>query len=643
MWKSIGPICAMILVAAVSMSGSGQESVDIVLQRADKAALSEADAVILLDAGRTKVLSDGRIEYVSHKQILLRSWEAIDTYGQVDLSYDEDLEEFALIYGRTLQPSGEVAELDDAGIRISSYAEGGGEEAYSELKTVTLSMPALRPGVVIDYEYTIAEEAAMIENQFYDRWWFEWSDPVQASEYVLDVPKAFELSWRISGRTVEPEIQSSSDRIEYWFRVEDVEPLRSEIGMPSLAALQSFVAVSSIVSWNEIVAWWWDLAEEKMVPDATIDATATALTADTVTDEERISRLFDFVAREIRYVSLLLGSSGYDPRPAADTLATRYGDCKDQAMLLIALLRSVGIDAYPVLISAEAGYDVDWSDPPSPAPFGHVIVAVVRSDGDRQFLDPTCSLCTAAYTDGYIRGRTALLISPNPDQFLAQIDTGKPESSESIADCTLIGSLSDDGLLGLEADVVASGDVDIDYRSTFLYYRPSEREELFKILANVSLPQCRMLGYDCSDLEDTHTPVAYSVRYEKENAVRRIGGGLGLLLLPYGPAYPFPEDYSGTVVHERRSYPLLTYAEQIVHTGRIDVGDLTVAELPSDVVTENRVGCFEAHYAMEETTIVYERNLRIDVTEVLPEEYPLYQDLIETMLEDAEAPALLKL
>jgi len=636
-------IVAAVAICILGVTRLSQDPIELVLERVERASGSAAsDAVVLLDAGRTIVHPDGRREYVGHEQTLLLTWEAIDAYGQVEIPYSEDLEEFTLVYGRTILPSGEVVELDEAGIRVSSYAEGGGETAYSELKTVTLSMPALRPGVVIDYEYVLRDEVAVIDGEFFDYWYFEWWDPVQLSEYVLDVPNDLDFEWRVGRRALEPEIQSSSERTVYTFRVEDVEPLQYEVGMPSELAVESFVAVSSVETWEDLAAWWWELAEGKTTVWPEITAEAAALTADAGTDEERISRLYDFVAREVRYVALRLGASGYEPRPAADTLATRYGDCKDQAVLLVALLDSVGIEAYPVLISYEPGYDIDWSIPPSPLPFDHVVVAIPILGGGWRFLDPTCSLCTAELTDVLLRGCRGLVVSDDPSQLGARVDTGAPVASDSVVRCTLTGSLGSNDLLALSAAIESSGEMDIQYRDVLLYYRPSERADLFAALVDYAIPQAYLIDYDHSDLDDTQTPVTVALDLEKERAVRWISGGLGLLSLPYGPAFPFPDDFAGDIVLSERTYPLLTLVMRIELIARIDLIDRGVSELPEDVSVENEVGTFAATYGIDGRSIVYERTLQIDLPVVSPEQYPLYQDLIRAMVEDAEALAVLE-
>ena len=636
------PKKVILMVWLVSLLASaaavGQDSVELVLDRVARASDGVAsEAVVLVDAGRTTVHPDGRAEYLSHVQILLLTWEAIDAYGQIEIPYSEDLEDFELLYGRTILPSGEVVDLDEAGIRISSRAEGGGEEAYSELKTVTLSMPSLRPGAVIDYAFTLAEETPVIEGEFFDQWLFEWYEPVQLSEYVLDVPADIDFRWVVGGRTIEPEIQSGSGRIVYTFRVEGIEPIEYEIDMPSPLAINSHVTASSIASWDDVASWWWNLVREKLAPIDELASLAAEWTEGAATDDERISSLFDFVAREVRYVSLHLFASGYEPRPAQDTLATRYGDCKDQAVLLVSLLNSVGIEAYPVLIGMEPGDRLDWFAPPSPISFDHAIVAVPDEAGGWRFLDPTCSFCTSEFTDEAIRDRFALLVSEDPAAVGAQVYTGASDASESIVRCELAGTLDDEGLLSLRADTTTSGDYDIAYRSVLTYYRPSERRDLFAWLADLAMSQSRLIDSEYSDLEDNHVPVTVRIDLEKTRAVQWISGGIGLMALPYGPAFPFVDDFAEAVVAPERTHPLLTMVSQIEHAGRIDVGPLTIRELPEAVSVTNDVGHFRSQYALKGTEIVYERVLRIDVAEVPPEQYAQYRELIGAMLEDAEA------
>jgi transglutaminase-like putative cysteine protease len=639
----LGIVLCLAIAAIGCLSAASQESVDVILERIEQASeLISSNAVVLLDYGESIVNLDGTISATIHEQILLLNWEAVETYGQVNFSYSENREDFALLYGRTILPDGEIVELDDSGVIRSSYSEGGGAEAFSEVKTLTLQLPSLRPGVVIDYSYRVTQEVPDLEEEFFDQWYFEWWEPVLQSAYILDVPTQFEFEWYVANRSLVPAIQTSSERTRYTFSAAAIPAFDSEVGMPSRIALASHVIASSIDSWETISSWWWGLARSKWEGTDEIVAMADELTSDTDSDDERIARLYDYVARQVRYVSLGFGTSGYEPRFAHETLATQYGDCKDQTILLIALLSCVGIEAYPALTNLEVGYNVDWSEPPSPFVFDHVIVAIPVAGVGWRYLDPTCSLCTATSNDGLLAGRNALLAIKAPAATEVKVLIPPLEPQETMVQCTLFGEVTSENVLELRADVETSGDHDIGQRDLFLYYRPSERDALFTAIVDFSLPQASLVDFSYSDLDDLYTPLSYQVQYEKERAVRWISGGTGLLSLPYGASIPLPEDYAEFVLHEQREYPLIVGSERIGLDASIELGDLLVRELPEDVVVENALGSFRASYTLDGSTLSYERILQIEVTQVSPDEFDLYRDIIMSMLEDAEAIAVLE-
>ena len=68
------------------------------------------------------------------------------------------------------------------------------------------------------------------------------------------------------------------------------------------------------------------------------------------TDRDKIAAIQEFVLRSTRYVALEFGIYSYKPYPVAQTFARRFGDCKDKASLMIAMLREAGIDAELALV-----------------------------------------------------------------------------------------------------------------------------------------------------------------------------------------------------------------------------------------------------------------------------------------------------
>src|SRR5204863_9985828 len=125
--------------------------------------------------------------------------------------------------------------------------------------------------------------------------------------------------------------------------------------------------------WAEVGDWYHELERERTTPDEKIRTKAAELVRGRNTDQEKIQALYEFVAKNFRYVSLSLGQGRYQPHAAADVMANQYGDCKDKHTLLSSMLVAAGLRAYPALMNS--GRKID-ADVPSPGQFDHVITAV---------------------------------------------------------------------------------------------------------------------------------------------------------------------------------------------------------------------------------------------------------------------------
>jgi len=623
-------LLALGTVTAAGLTALCEDPVSLVLERVERANETyPSGSVYLVDSGRVSVSADGRHTLRAHVQILLRGVTAIASYGEVSIDYFESMHDVTVVYARTILPTGEVIELTDADMHVtqpSSKALGVGETCAT---TLTLSMPSLASGAVIDYEYVRADKPNAFMDGFDVLWTFEHWDPVQLSEFVLDVPRGIDCHWTAHGRTIAPDIQSDSSRTVYTFRAVDVPGVTEEVRMPSLRAVSSYVVASSFASWEEVATAWWTWIERKLDTGPEIAAKARELIAGTPSEAAIVSRLFDFVAGEIRYDLIATGAFSFEPRPALDTLATRSGDCKDQSVLLLSLLRCAGVDAYPVLANTDTGYHVDWSATPSTTQFDHVIVGVPDPGGGWRLLDPTCAACTSNYALSGLRGRRWLLASPNPAEFGVHVETPPPSASESLTRCTMTGSLSEGGDLNGEALVQMTGDTDVVYRTILLAVEETDctLDEVFPALL-YGTPYYEVLDYKLSDLADTHEPLGYRLSFRASEFTDDIVGREYLHFFAYGPTFTCVPCLEKTTPRVKREHPLLTDVSQYELRALVDLGDRAVAELPEDVHVENAVGAFRATYSLTGSTLVYTRILRIDVSEVTPNEYLLYAEIV---------------
>jgi hypothetical protein len=202
-------------------------------------------------------------------------------------------------------------------------------------------------------------------------------------------------------------------------------------------------------------------------------------------------------------------------------------------------------------------------------------------------------------------------------------------------------TLSPRGDLTATASISTGGYNSLWYRSLLLSYRPDERRKIFEQLLSYVVPGARLLAFEHSDLEDTHLPVEITEEFEKEGFAQK-AGNITLFSVPYPAQLPLPDHFADTVGQMERIHPLLTWL------GRLDVHvEITVPEgmkvqLPQDVSAENAVGLFASEYALTgEGKITVTRVLQINTAEVSPEDYPLYKELINALIQDSQAMVVL--
>ena len=130
------------------------------------------------------------------------------------------------------------------------------------------------------------------------------------------------------------------------------------------------IQLTTFVSWEQIGRWYAGLEKDRRAPSPEVRAKADELTKGLNNDLDKVQALYDFVAKNFRYVSLSLGVGRYQPHAAGDVLHNQYGDCKDKHTLLASLLEAEGMHASSVLINSSRKLDPDV---PSPSQFDHVI------------------------------------------------------------------------------------------------------------------------------------------------------------------------------------------------------------------------------------------------------------------------------
>jgi hypothetical protein len=281
-----------------------------------------------------------------------------------------------------LLPSGK--EIEYAKDRVLDVAITNDKTPYDEERAKMIECdPDAPPGSVFAYE-AIEEEATIFTTHPY---LFQESDPVLLSRFVLSLPAGWEARGTVFNHAdVQPKVDGNtftwelrdlpwiSDDEEYSPRFFAVAPRLGVTYFPTNAAKPELVPLKD---WQSVSAWQAGFADPPAEATPSIHAKSDELISQAKTEIDKIRAIAAFV-QQTNYVSVdlnVMHGGGYTPRLASQVLAKNYGDCKDKAALMRALLKAAGIDSYEVVIHAGDRQFVrpEW---PSPMQFNHAIVAV---------------------------------------------------------------------------------------------------------------------------------------------------------------------------------------------------------------------------------------------------------------------------
>lgn len=344
---------------------------------------SGSDAVALLRYGSIEIT--GKDAFVERERGAIRILRSGGSERAIAVAeYRTDGGKVRSLKAWIVSPSGVARQIPGKEAVDVSRA---GEDMVSESRARSLSGESdAVPGATFAWESEVERRSAF--GQF--QWYFQDDLPTVRSDFAFrPLPEWSVRSTVLNGDSLPPAI---ADGWWTWNR-SGLPPIRNEAYSPPFASLASRLAINatpppgspegamrSFARWEEVAGWLHQASAANGAATPAIAAKAEAVTAGATTTARKIRAIAAY-CQSLNYVSIQMGLSrggGYIPHAAEDVMRKGYGDCKDKANLMRAMLGAVGIESYLCGISAfDPGYAREsW---PTPGQFDHCIIAV-RSD-----------------------------------------------------------------------------------------------------------------------------------------------------------------------------------------------------------------------------------------------------------------------
>jgi transglutaminase-like putative cysteine protease len=643
----------LLCLTAISVSAAGDDVPTWVQQAASmKYPTYDKDvpAVVLVSEGIKSVDADGRVSEVRNFAVRILSREGRE-YAFARVGYVPDVGKVKELHAWLIRAGGEVKRY---GKDDTVDVAGAPNDVYNEYRSKGISASNdADAGTVFAYSYTLEDRSVFSQ----DDWAFQSGIPVISSRYVLSLP----VGWRAESVTFNhAPIQPSVSGSTYTWELSNLQPISDEPLSPSLDNLVARLAVSyfppssvqttairTFSNWGEVAAWMSELEDPQVLVDDALARKSYELTALAKTELEKIQAIAQYV-QKIQYISIQTGlgrGGGYRPHSSTEVFAKSYGDCKDKANLMRAMLKVIGIASLPVSIySGDPDYvRPDW---PSPQQFNHCIIAVKVTDqtsGNTVIQDPTFGrLLIFDPTDGdtplgdlpsYLQGSLALIDSRDSKD-LVQMPVTPPDTNRLERKADL--ELTADGAITGTIQEQAQGQTAALYRTEFRRLSRPEYTAMIERWVTRGAAAARL-----AKIEPTDSPVEGRFSLRLEFTAKNYGQLMQDRLLIFKPVVVARRE-GLSLTSSQRKYPVVLHGNAYNETVHIKLpAGFDVDELPATLNMDTSFGSYKTSYEVQNGELIFKRALSQRASTIPVEKYDVVRKFFESIRDAEQAPVVL--
>jgi len=574
--------------------------------------LEDEAAIYLLVDERIEIKSDNTSVSTVHviEKILQERGKSL---AEVEMGYDSTYERIELEYARTITQDSKVIYAGGESIRdVSRYLNF---PLYSNSRAFIVSMPSVEVGSLIEYKMKIHSSKLINEDDFSFAYRLREKYPVFKAKIDLITPSNRDVNFKFlnkeyaEGINLEPKVVEKKGKKIYSWRFDKIESIIPEFSMPNVPYINPSILVSSFSSWDEIHKWWKSLYKDKLKLNKEVKDFVKKLIKDATTDYDKAKKLCEFVARDIRYVAIEYGESGHEPHYANEVFRNKYGDCKDQAILLAAMLKYAGLKGYPLLIPTRGTYPMSEDFPA--VIFNHAICAV-ELEGKLIFMDPTAETTAFEYIPLSDQDRTVLVFA---DEAWRIAKTNTIEDNELTYKMDIV--INQDESAAITRGVSTQGFYSSSYRWYLKYTHPAIiKEEIQQKMMQIS-SLSKLIDYQISDIDDFDITPALTYRFETEEF---LNPARDLRIVPVLDQIHLDH---GLISKEERKYPIDFDG---IYTIRANINialpkNLKVKYLPLSTTLDNSWFSLEVSYREKSNSIIFNQAFRVKERFVEREDY----------------------
>jgi len=317
----------------------------------------------------------------------LNTTDAVSANSTIEIEIDPTYERLTVHHILIKRGNVVLNKLDDSRTHVFQREKALDAMAYNGRKSLVLVLQDVRVGDIINYAYSRSGDNPAFGKLREFAVPTQWQKPVNRLHTRVLARSQDDLIVRSGDTQVEVQAEQLKDAYVMSFDGQDVPALPDEPQVPTWRKAQPYIVFSDIRGWEDVVDWEFARYQSDSDVPEELQRAAEKIKAEHIDRANQIGAALRWVQNEVRYLAVDFVVNSHKPALPGVTLERRFGNSKDKAMLLIALLGAMGIDASPALVNSARALQ-RTNNPFRLHAFDHVIVHVVDA-GESHWLDAT--------------------------------------------------------------------------------------------------------------------------------------------------------------------------------------------------------------------------------------------------------------
>ncbi len=583
-------LAAMAMALAITLAATGPA-----------AAQYRPAVTVLKDFMTLEVAADGTAVRRHESARRIETVGAVESYGQARLPFFETMGSVEVEQAWTITPDGRRIDVAPDQIRVVSAADS--EQSVGDEMNKVIIFPAVAPGAVLHYRARFIDRVLPFPGHYTASRFmsphFVYEDVRWRVEHDPRVPLNFSAKGFVEVQAGEPSGKPAGWLArEFRFRQDQAHPFES--GQVDFEDFAPHVLASTFTSHAQFAQLYHTRALPRTVASEAVALKARELTAGLDSPRQKVAAVHQWVSRQIRYVDSSIGVGGWIPRPAAEVLQTRWGDCKDHAALMESMLRAVGIESSAALINSGEAYRLPAL--PVSTPLNHVILYVPSL---QLFLDSTAEFAAPGVLPTGVAGKPALIAATGQ-----VIQTPASHAQRDTVHSRTTLSLKPDGRIQGESEATMRGIY--EYRSRVSQFSYRDREE--STVVDRLLARFQETGRGTLSTPDPHdhaAPWTVKARFVLDPTVNVPGPSA--FAVPVGLTPGTLRRMQAHRPRVDRRQPALCSSSHVLEETQIEFpGSVAIGRLPQAVSYDRGGMRYSSRYERQGQTVKVRRELRIE-------------------------------